>query len=59
MNIIIRTCDGVIKTTLERQLADDDGLREEQDEIRKTLGRGRTYCGGGGASPPFTIRKDK
>jgi hypothetical protein len=41
---------------LDTMLAEDDGLREDEAEIRATLARGEVYHGGGGAAPAFAIK---
>lgn len=38
-------------------LAADDGLRDDEAEIRAALDAGETYRGGGGAAPEFTIER--
>lgn len=44
-----------IHTTLAALFADDDGARENRDEIEAALESGGTYTEGGGACPQFTI----
>ena len=60
MNITIKNCEGLLHTTLSEWFAVDDGVSaEEQEEIRRTLERGETYRGGGGATPTFTVKKEQ
>ncbi len=44
---------------LRNLLESDDGLREEEPDIRAALDAGRPYHGGGGAAPEFTIERSE
>ena len=46
----------VVHDRLDHCFASDDGLREEEAEIRTALWRGEFYYVGGGAAAGFIIR---
>lgn len=59
MTLIRLTPEGFVPTLmwLDNLLESDDGLREEETDIRAALDAGETYRSGGGAAPAFTIER--
>lgn len=56
MLVSVKSCEGVFIIDLDKLLAEDDGLKDEEEQLRAALALGETYRGGGGAQPLFTIR---